>query len=74
MKQFTVSLEDEALYTAVETEAARTGQSIQEIMVEALEQWLADTRQDEEEHEEIEAARREWREKGGIKAGEFFRR
>ena len=38
MKEVTVVLEDDTLSTAVEAEAARSGQSIQDIVVEALQQ------------------------------------
>ena len=43
-------------------------------LVEALKEWLADARMDEQEQTAINAARSEWQEFGGIEAGAFFRR
>ena len=64
MKEVTVVLEDDALSTAVEAEAAGSGRRIQDIVPEALQQWLADGALDEEEQAEIDMVRKEWRERG----------
>ena len=72
MKEVTILLDDESLYNTLEAESAKSGRSVQEIVVEALEQWLVDAQLDEEEHTEIDAARKEWQKKGGIEAHEFF--
>ncbi|MDP2937153.1 MAG: hypothetical protein Q8O86_11765 [Dehalococcoidia bacterium] len=42
-------------------------------MAEALREWL-EAQEDSDLLPEIEAARAEWEEKGGIEAGEFFQR
>ena len=72
MREITVALDDDGLYAKVEAEASSSGRSVQEILVEALRQWIADSEIDEEEREEIDAAQREWKEKGDIEAHEFF--
>ena len=74
MPKVTVDLKDESLYQAVRAAATKTERSVQDIVAEALEQWLAEVDTDEQDQAEIEAARREWREKGGVEAHEFFRR
>ena len=74
MRKVTLELEDESLYEAVEAEAARTKRTLQDIVTEALEQWVAEIEMDERERAQIEAARREWRKKGGVEAHEFFQR
>ncbi len=63
---------DDKLYVALEEEAVKAGRPVGELLAEAVEQWLLDAELDEEEISEIEAADREWREKGGVEAGEFF--
>ena len=72
MPRVTVDFKDENLYQAVRAAATKTERSVQDIVAEALEHWLADADMDEHDGAEIEAARREWREKGGIEAHEFF--
>jgi hypothetical protein len=72
MKEVTVVLENDRLCDALEAESAKTGRSVQELVAEALEQWLADVDTDERDMEKIEAARTEWQEKGGVEAHEFF--
>ena len=74
MPKVTVDLKDESLYQAVRAAATKTERSVQDIVAEALEHWLADADMDEQDQAEIEAARREWRDKGGIEAHEFFQR
>ena len=73
MKELTFVLEDDNLYNAVEAASAKTGHSIQEIIAEALEQWLADIESDQDETKKIEKARKEWQDDGGVEAHEFFR-
>ena len=68
----TVLFEDEALYTAVKVEAARRNLSLKDMVTEALREWLED-QEDTELLPALEAARAEWREKGGTEAQEFFR-
>jgi len=74
MPKVTVDIKDESLYQAVRAAATKTERSVQDIVAEALEHWLADADMDERDGAEIEAARSEWREKGGIEAHEFFQR
>jgi predicted transcriptional regulator len=74
MKEVTVILDDENLYKALDAEAIKSDRSVQEIVLEAIEQWLMDAQLDEEERTEIEAARKEWRKKGGVESHEFFQR
>ena len=72
MKEVTLVLDDEVLYTAIETEAKTTGHTVQEIVVQALRQWRADSQSSAEERAELAEARREWEEKGGMEAHAFF--
>lgn len=73
MKRMTVLFEDETLYTAVKVEAARRNQPLKDLVTHALREWLED-QEDAELLPDIEAARTEWKEKGGTEADEFFRR
>ena len=72
MKEVPLVLDDEALYTAIETEARNTGHTVQEIVVQALRQWRADSELGVEERTDLVEARREWEEKGGMEAHAFF--
>ena len=72
MKELTLVLENDELYTALEAAAIKSGCSLQEIAQDALEQWLLDAELDELEWKEIEESRREWRQNGGMDAEEFF--
>ncbi len=72
-KRMTVIFEDEGLYTALKVEAARKGRHAKDIVAEAITEWL-EAREDEELRVGLEEARQEWKEKGGVEAGEFFRR
>ncbi len=72
MKRMTVIFEDEALYTAVKVEAVRKNRPLKDVVTEALREWL-ETQEDAELAPQVEAARKEWAEKGGIEAGELFR-
>ena len=54
----TMILEDR-LYSALEEEADRSGRTVDELVTEATETWLADLEPDEGERPEIELARSE---------------
>ena len=69
MKTATV---DDGLYAALESEAAKSGRMVQELVAEAIEAWLADAAIDEAEHDLIEASRIEAMEQGGIEFETFF--
>jgi transcription initiation factor TFIIIB Brf1 subunit/transcription initiation factor TFIIB len=68
----TFVLEDEELYSIIETEAKDSGRTIQEIIVEALRVWKVETEMDDEERREVEEALREWEKNGGMEARAFF--
>jgi hypothetical protein len=72
MKELTLVLDDESLYTAIETEAQTSGNTIHDVVIQALQQWRADSELDAEEHAELSQARREWEKKGGVETHEFF--
>ena len=63
--------EDEVLYTALKVAAARSGQAAQDIVAQAVREWL-EAKQDEELRAELEGVRREWEREGGRDAGELF--
>lgn len=67
----TLTLNDN-LYSALEDEADRTGRPVNDLLTEAIEAWLADVALDEAERTEIEAARLEAAEKGGVEFESFF--
>ena len=72
MKRLTITVEDESLYKAMAEEAEFTNCTVEEIVIRALQFWKAETELDEEEIRELEEARKEWQEKGGMDAKEFF--
>ena len=72
MREVTLILDDDALYKAIEAEAKSTGHTVQEIVVQALQQWRADSESDIDECAELAEARREWEETGGMEAHAFF--
>ena len=72
MRELTFVLEDEELYSIIETEAKDSGRTIQDIIVEALQLWQVETEMDEEERREVEEASREWAKNGGMEARAFF--
>ena len=72
MRELTFVLEDEALYSIIETEAKDSGRTIQDILVEALHLWQVETEMDEEERREVEEASRDWEKNGGMEARAFF--
>lgn len=69
MKTLTV---DDRLYSAMEAEADKSGRPVRDLVTEAIEVWLADSQMDEAERAEIEVARIEAAEKGGVEFEEFF--
>ncbi len=71
MKKMTVVFDDDALYTTVKVEAARRNQPVKKLVSQALTEWL-EAQEDAELLSEIEAARAEWQQKGGVEASEFF--
>lgn len=72
-RRMTLVFDDEELYTTLKVEAARRHRPAKDLVAEALREWL-EAQEDAELLAEIEAARVEWKEKGGIEAREFFRR
>lgn len=72
MKRITITLEDDDLRSAIESEAQIAGSTEQDVIIQALQFWLAETELDCEEQRELEAARREYEEVGGVEAREFF--
>ena len=63
-RRMTVVFHDEELYTYLKVEAARRHTAASEIITDAVRQWL-ESSQDAELLPAIEAARTEWKEKGG---------
>ena len=72
MKRITITLEDDDLRSAIESEAQIAGSTEQAVIIQALQFWLAETELDCEEQRELEAARREYEEVGDMEAREFF--
>ena len=70
-KRMIVIFEDEGLYAALKVAAARNGQPAQEIVAQAVREWL-EAKEDEELRAELEGARREWEREGGLEAGDCF--
>ena len=63
-RKMTVVFHDEELYTYLKVEAARRHMAASEIIADAAREWL-EGREDAELLPSIEAARAEWKEKGG---------
>ena len=63
-RKMTVVFHNEDLYTYLKVEAARRHMPASEIIADAVSEWL-DSREDAELLPAIEAARIEWKEKGG---------
>ena len=72
MKTITITLKDDDLRAAIESEAKIIGVSEEDMIIQALHFWLAETEPDCEEERELEAAWREYEEFGGVEAREFF--
>ena len=69
MKTLTVTDE---LYSALEEAANRSGQTVSDLVLEAIQIWLDDVAADEADRQEIEAARSEAAEQGGVEFEAFF--
>jgi hypothetical protein len=63
-RKMTVVFHDEDLYTELKVEAVRRHTAASDIVADAVREWL-ESREDAELLPVIEAARTEWREKGG---------
>ena len=63
-RKMTVVFHDEDLYTQLESEAVRRHIAASDIVADAVREWL-ESLEDDELLPVIEAARTEWREKGG---------
>lgn len=72
MKRITITLEDEDLRSAIESEAEIIGATEQEVILQSLRFWLAESELGREEQREPDAARREYEEVGGVEARGFF--
>ena len=73
MKRMTVVFEDDALYTAVKVEAARRNRRLKDLVTDALREWLEE-QEDAEWLPAVEAARADWRARGGVEARKLFGR
>ena len=71
MKKMTIILND-ALYSALADEAARSNRSEEEVAIDAIELWKTDSELDAEERAEVEAAIKDWERNGGLEARAFF--
>ena len=71
MKRITITLADDDLRSAIESEAEIAGSTEQDVIIQALRFWVAE---DCEKQRAIAAARREYEEAGGVEACEFFDR
>jgi len=71
-KRMTVVFHDEGLYICLKVEAAKRNKPASDIVVEALREWLG-SHEDGDLLREIEAARSEWRRKGGCSWAEVER-
>ena len=69
MKTMTV---EDSLYGALEAAADRNGRSVQELLNEAIESWLADATLDDADHSVIVRSRAEAAEQGGVEFEAFF--
>ena len=69
MKTLTVTDE---MYSALEEVANRSGQTVSDLVCEAIQVWLDDVAADEADREKIDAARFEAAEKGGVEFEAFF--
>ncbi len=69
MKTLTVT---DNLYSALEEAADRSGRPIQELVSEAVQTWLDDEAMGGAEHDEVELARAEADEQGGVEFEAFF--
>ena len=70
-KRMTIVFDDEELYAELRVAAVRTGLHAQDIVAEAVREWV-ETKEDEELSQDLDEARREWESWGGVGTGEFF--
>ena len=63
-RKMTVVFHDEDLYTQLKVEAVRRHMAASDIVADAVREWL-ESREDAELLPDIEAARSEWKERGG---------
>ena len=69
MKTLTVADE---MYSVLEEVENRSGQTVSDLVFEAIQVWLDDIAADEADRDKIEAARAESVEKGGVEFEAFF--
>ena len=69
MKTMTV---EDSLYGALVAAADRNGRSVQELLSEAIESWLADAALDDADHSAIVRSRAEAADRGGVEFEAFF--
>ena len=67
-----ITIVDDDLYSDLEAAADRSGRSVQELVHEAIVSWLGDAAMDYTEYAEIEQARVEAAEQGGVEFEAFF--
>ena len=72
MKIVTLTLEDEELIAAIESEAKEIGVSEEDMVIQALQFWLLESEMDCEEKSRLNAARAEMEKGDGVEAHEFF--
>ena len=70
MRTTTVS---DDLYSALEAAANRSGRAVPDLVSEAISAWLAEAAMDDAERAEIDLARVEAAEAGGVEFEAFFR-
>ena len=71
-KRMTIVFDNEALYTALKAEAMRTGRHVNQIVCDAVREWV-EAKEDEELVAGLDEIRAEWERNGGIEAGQLFR-
>ena len=72
MKKITLLLDDEALCKSIEEEAKSASCTDEEVVIRALYFWQTESELDAEDKQELDEARKEWQENGGMEASEFF--
>ena len=72
MKTVTLTLKDEELVSAIESETKEIGVSEEGMIIQALQFWLLESELDCEEKSRLDAARAEMERDCGVEAREFF--
>lgn len=72
MKKITILIDDKDLCDLIDEESESTGWNEEEVILRALYFWKSEKELDEEEIRELEEARRDYQENGGMDAKEFF--